>query len=90
MYKDGMSISEVTCYPSTRATYNCSRPVIHRHVHTSASYRHGYRYGDTRSGYTDPNTQTYAYDYSYANTDCYTGSQEAIYGVRGRHMVCAR
>ena len=64
MYKDGMSVSEVTCYFYASATYSCSRPVTHRHVYISATYL-----------YTDSGAaHSYAYTFTHSNTYAYTHS----------------
>ena len=42
MYKDGMSISEVTCYFYASATYGYSHQIAHSNAYTHSGAAHGY------------------------------------------------
>ena len=52
MYKDGMSVSEVTCYFYASATYSYPRHVAYRHCYTSAAYLYGHAYSGATHAYS--------------------------------------
>ena len=104
MYKDGMSVSEVTCYFYASATYSYPRHVAYRHCYTSAAYlyghaysgaTHAYRYSDSDtyadSGAAHCNANAHGYSYVYtkhSNRHSYEFRLRSWDGYRGRWGDC--
>ena len=90
MYKDGMSVSEVTCYSDikahssascgycysdTCATYSCSRPVTHRHVYTS------------RADFHFDADSSAAHRYADSSTACGDTNSDSYAYISSKHSV---
>jgi len=47
MYKDGMSVSEVTCYFYASTTYSYSHQIAHGYAYTRSGAVHSYSYSNS-------------------------------------------
>jgi len=83
MYKDGMSISEVICYPCTRVTYNYSHPIIHRHVHIGAAYGYCDSYINLRT------IQAYVFEVfdKHPTIGCLNENMDVFINVFGLYVI---